>query len=50
MQSRQQGPGKLFHVWEVAAAVLLEDGELHITTLTERIYESGLTTLGLKSH
>jgi hypothetical protein len=48
MQLDQQGPGKRFHVWQVAAAILSLKDELHIDVLTQMILDSGLTTLGLK--
>lgn len=39
---------KRLNSWEVAAAVLLIEGEMHIDRLTDRVVECGISTLGLR--
>jgi hypothetical protein len=42
--------GKRLDSWEVAAAILLVEGEMHIDRLTERVVDCGISTLGLRGH
>lgn len=43
------GPQR-FAAWQVAAAVLVLEGEMHIETLTRKVIESELSTVGMRGN